>query len=436
MNDKNQLPDNSVHKAENTDAAMAANVKISQRTKRQNRQERKARKQMGDAKNETDGKAATISFEKTASTSNDEKRNRRFWLRSWFVTVLLPFALCCVYYGLIASDRYIGEAKVIVKQADSGGATEFGLALLGGSMSSGEKDAQLVRQYILSLDMMNQIDESLSLKEHYQNKNADILSRLWAGASQEEFLTYYRQHISVEYDQVSGVLAIQSQAFTPQFAQKIVEEVLNRSEKYINQISQRLANEQVNFVEKELERAAEHLRKSKQQILDFQEEYQLFNPEQESGAKLLMVNELEAQITRNKAELNNLRSYMNETAPDIVALKAKTASLENQLTIERQKLVGHKNNNFSEVNAKHADLLLDLEYATDLYKASLMSLEQARIEAYRKLKYLVVVDSPSLAEEPQLPRRIYNLVSILVVISLLYGALRIVYATIKEHRDV
>ena len=43
-----------------------------------------------------------------------------------------------------------------------------------------------------------------------------------------------------------------------------------------------------------------------------------------------------------------------------------------------------------------------------------MSLEQARIEAYRKLKYLVVVDSPSLAEEAEFPKRLYNIVSILV----------------------
>ena len=104
--------------------------------------------------------------------------------------------------------------------------------------------------------------------------------------------------------------------------------------------------------------------------------------------------------------------------------------------IERSKLVGDKSNNFSEVNAKHADLLLDLGFATDLYKGSLLSLEQARIEAYRKLKYLVVVDSPSLAEEAEFPHRLYNIMSTLVILSLLYGAMKIIWATIREHRDV
>ena len=151
---------------------------------------------------------------------------------------------------------------------------------------------------------------------------------------------------------LSGVLAIRAQAFTPEFAQEIVKAVLQQSEQYINQIGHQLATEQVKFVKKELDRATQHLRKSKQQILEFQEKYQLFNPEQESGAKLTMVNELEAQLTRQKAELNNLRSYMNDTAADVVALKAKIGSLENQLLIERAKLVGDKSNTFSDVNAQ------------------------------------------------------------------------------------
>ena len=137
--------------------------------------------------------------------------------------------------------------------------------------------------------------------------------------------------MSVNYDDLSGTLTIRAQAFTPEFAQQIVKTLLQQSEQYINQIGHQLATEQVNFVKNELDRATEHLRKSKQQILEFQEKYQLFSPEQESGAKLTMVNELEAQLTRNKAELNNLRSYMNESAADIVALKAKIDALDTQL---------------------------------------------------------------------------------------------------------
>lgn len=356
--------------------------------------------------------------------------------KSWTWCIIAPFLASCFYFYIIATDRYVGEAKVIVKQADNGSVGEFDLPLFGSSVSSERQDAYLVREYILSLDMLHDLDKELALRDHYQSKDADIISRLWTSESKEAFLKYYRKHLQIDYDDLSGVLTIRAQAFNPQYAQKIVQTLLKHSEEYINQISHRLANEQVVFVEQEIERAADHLKKSKQNILAFQEEYRLFSPEQESGAKLQVVNELDAELTRSRAELNNLQSYMNESSAEILALKARIGALENQLAIERKKLVGTDNDDFSEINARYAELHLDLEFATDLYKTSLISLEQARVEAYKKLKHLVIVDSPSLAEEAEYPRKLYNIISILVISSLLYGAARIIIATILEHRDV
>lgn len=358
------------------------------------------------------------------------------WQRSWFWFVIVPFICFCCYFSIIASDRYIGETKVVVKQAGSNISNQLGIPLLGSSISPGMQDAQLVREFVLSMDMLHHLDKVLNLKAHYQNTDADIFSRLLENESKEAFLAYYREHLSVNYDQLSGILTIRAQAFTPEFAQNIVRTILQHSEKYINEISHQLAEEQVSFAEKELNRAGEQLRQSKRALLEFQELYQLFSPEQESRAKLKVVNELEAELTRYKTDLNNLQSYMNDTAADVVAMKAKINALDNQLLIERRKLVGNGENNLSDLSANAADLRISLEFSTDLYKTSLMSLEQARIEAYRKLKYLVVVDSPSLPEEAEFPRRIYNLITIFVILSLSYGSLLIIYATIREHRDV
>ncbi len=365
-----------------------------------------------------------------------KKKTIQIWKQSWLWLVLLPFLLACIYFSLIASDRYVSRAKVIVKQADNSINNEFNLPLLGVGASSQTLDAQLVREFILSLDMLQYLDLEIALRKHYENKDADLFSRLWENDSQEDFLNFYRDHVTAEYDEQSAVLTINAQAFSPEFSQKIVEVLLKHSEEYINEISHRLAKEQVGFVENELERATDHLRQSKKAVLKFQEQYELFSPTEEGGAKLQVVNELEAELTRLEADLNNLQSYMNDSAPEILALKAKIGAVMNQLMVEREKLIGEGEQNFGDVTAKYADLQLDLEFATDIYKTSLLSLEQARIEAYRKLKHLVVVDSPSLAEEPELPRRLYNLASLLVILLLMYGVVKIALATIREHQDV
>ncbi len=266
---------------------------------------------------------------------DDNKKAIKFWRLSWFWLIVLPIALASIYYGMVASDRYIGHAKVIVKQADSGNSREFDIPLLGAGASAGMQDARLVREFILSLDMLQYLNQALDLRSHYESKEADIFSRLWEAESQEDFLKYYRNHLTVEYDEQSSVLSISAQAFTPEFAQKIVQTLLKHSEEYINQISHRLAQEQVLFVEKELQRASDHLRESKKAVLKFQEQYELFSPTEESGAKLEVVNELEAELTRLMADLNNLRSYMNEEAADILALRAKIGAVENQRIVER-----------------------------------------------------------------------------------------------------
>jgi capsular polysaccharide transport system permease protein len=78
---------------------------------------------------------------------------------------------------------------------------------------------------------------------------------------------------------------------------------------------------------------------------------------------------------------------------------------------------------------------MDLEFATDLYRSSLAALEGARVEASRKLKHLIVIESPSLPEEALYPRRLYSMTTLLVFLVLLYGIGRLTAATIKDHKD-
>ncbi len=364
-------------------------------------------------------------------------RMKRFAKKPWVRFILLPFALAAIYYGLIASDRYVSETQILVKQASGSQTGDMPLALMGAQFAPGMQDAQLVRTYVQSLDMLRYLDETLAIREHYSSHDADLLSRLWESQSQEQFLKYYRKHLEIRYDELSGVLTLRIQAWDPDYAQQLMQAILNRSEKYINQIGHRLASEQVGFAQGELERAQDLLLTGKQDILSFQDEHKLFSPEQEGVARLQMVNELEADLTRQKAELKSLRSYLSDSSAEVVAQANLIRALEAQLSDERRKLVGSNQSvNLNEVNSAYANLQMNLEFATDMYRTSLVSLEQARIEAYRKLKHLVVVDSPSLAESAEYPRRIYNLVTILAVLSLLFGAGRIIAATIREHKDL
>ena len=63
---------------------------------------------------------------------------------------------------------------------------------------------------------------------------------------------------------------------------------------------------------------------------------------------------------------------------------------------------------------RYQELLAELEFVSDAYSGALMALETARIESTRKLKSLVLVESPALPESAEYPRRFYTLFALLM----------------------
>ena len=61
--------------------------------------------------------------------------------------------------------------------------------------------------------------------------------------------------------------------------------------------------------------------------------------------------------------------------------------------------------------------------------------QSGRVESTRKLKSLVLVESPALPEVPEYPRRVYMLIALTLALGLLYGIARLVVATIEDHQQ-
>jgi Capsule polysaccharide export protein len=350
-----------------------------------------------------------------------------------FMWVVAIFFLALIYYTAIASDRFVSEAKVVVRQADSIKAVPD-ISLLGLS-GSNNTDIQLVQEYLKSLEMLKSLDQRLQLKQHYQSSSADWFSRLPSNATQEDFYDYYNSHISLSLDSTSGVLTIQAQAFTPEFAQKIVNNLIELSEKKINGLSHKIAAEQVQFVEREITKTYDRLQKNRGEILDFQNKHQLVSPEGQTQALQGVINELQAELVRQQAEYKRLTSFMNSSAPEVVALKDRIDALNHQLEQEQKRLTNQDSPALNEMTADFQNYKVQAELATDLYKTGLTSLEQARVEAYRKLKFLQVITDPEVAEDAKYPERGYNLATLAVLLCVFYGLLMMVVATIREHQD-
>ncbi|QER41313.1 capsular biosynthesis protein [Thermodesulfobacterium sp. TA1] len=351
----------------------------------------------------------------------------------FFLMVVLPIFLVSFYYLFIASDKYVSEAKITIKQTGQP-TTSFNIPLFGIGNPVSREDAMYLKAYILSYDMLDYLDKKLNLKKMYQSKDIDFISRLSSDVSHEEFLKYYQKHIvKISYDDISSILTIQVFAFKPEDAKMIAEAILEQCERYINGISHKIAREQMNFIEQELAYANQKMQNAKNTLLNFQNTYKVLDPTQEAQASASLVAQLEVQLAQQEAQLRNLLTYLNEDSFQVQALKNQIKSLKEQIEKEKSKMIGG-DRKLNKLLAQYLELKLNVDFAVDVYKATLSAFETTRVEASRKLKNLVVISSPNLPDEALYPKRAYNIALASLLILLFYGITKLVIGIIKEHR--
>lgn len=365
------------------------------------------------------------------------------WIRAFtarrlaLAMIALPVVLACAYYLFFAADRYVSESIVTVRQSNHESGSMPGMAmLLAGANPPSRDDTLYLRQYMHSRELLRRLDERLHLREHYQSPSRDLLFRLYGGTSRERFLDYYRNRVEVLFDDAASLLTVRVEGFEAAFAQQLNQAILEESERFVNAFSQRISTDQLRFAEGELQRASGRLLDAKGKILAFQSTHKMLDPMAQALASGTLSVELQSSLSKQEAELKNALSYLNESSFQVQALRNQVQALRSQVNAERVSATASQGDvPLNTLAAEFEGLKLQAVFAEDAYKLSLAAVENGRIEATRKMKSLVVIEPPAEPESAEYPRRIYNLMTLLVVCTLLYAVARLVVATIREHQD-
>ncbi len=352
----------------------------------------------------------------------------------------VPLLVVGVYLYFFASDIYVSEAQFVIqkdKETDLGGLDLGVIAAVTGTAVS-NYDSMLIRNLIESMGMLTHLQSKLDIKSHYSNKSIDFYARLDPNASMESFFDYYQDFVEVEVEDLSSVVTLKVKAFSPEEAQQIAQDILHKSEDFVNEIGQNLGREQTKFMEWQVGEAETRVNEANQELIKIQNRYDLLTPETEAATLTEVIGVLESELAIQKTQLKQLQSFLNPKAPEIVSLKARISALENQLATERQRQTGKGRREvqaLNEASIAYQDAQQDVQFALSIYQSALKSLENARLDASKKVKYLVVISPPNLPQEALYPRRFYILSSLAALLLLLYGIARLAIATIEDHRD-
>ncbi|SUX05495.1 capsule biosynthesis protein [Campylobacter lari] len=364
------------------------------------------------------------------------KKFKNLKILNSFKIVLILTAFVVFYYIFIAANRYVSESVLSVKSTtgDSGAITGIAALLTNNSFSS--EDITFLKSYIHSLDMLNILEEKIQIRELYQKQKLDFFYSISSSANQEEFLKYYQNRVKIiQENSANGLLRVEVEGFDPQSAHLIASTIVKESEKFINEISHKAARDQMQFAEEELLQFKKRYQKAKDELLAFQNKYGVFDPLKQAEGTLKLIAELESKIAAKEAELLMMQSYINDNAPQIVTIKSEITALKKQLQKEKSKVSSPKSSQkLNDLAAKFQDLTIETGFAESAYTAALKAYESARIEALRKIKQVVIVQSPSLPQSAKYPEALYNILTAFMILSLIYGIVKFIKMIIEEHR--
>jgi len=349
----------------------------------------------------------------------------------------LPTLLAAGYYAFLASDVYVSETHFTVRTHGTSSPADLLSGLIGGGSNNvPTQDIAILADYIESRDLLEALQEKLDLRTHFSNPEVDPVARLPDGATEEDFVEYFRDRISIMVDEVSGIISLKTRAFSRELAKATAEEILGLSENLINTMSLQITEDSLRFAREELKRAETRVQQATSALTRFRNLTNTVDPTEKTGAVLGIITGLESQLATARTELSELRSYLREDNAQIRGLKSRIQALEEQIAQENQRLTGEEKAKLSSLLEDYEQLVVNKQIAHEFYTSTLTSLESARIEAMRKQLYLVTFVEPKLADEALEPTAAWNTLTVFIVALLAFIIGSLLWATVKDHMGV
>ena len=356
--------------------------------------------------------------------------------RIFFFTVLIPTIVATIYYGLIASDVYISEARFVVRSPQRQSQTSIVGALLQGSgFSNAQDDTYLVHDFILSRDALADLNKDNALKNSFARRDVDLLSRFPVLNTEDSFESlwrFYQKHVDVDYDSTSGITTLRVKAFTSADAHRINADLMVLSEQLINRLNERATEDMIGFAQHEAKDAEAEVRRTALAVSVFRNAHAIFDPDKQSTLQLQQVNALQSELVAAKTQLIEVQS-LSPSNPQVASLQTRVRVLQQEISGAVRNVAG-ANSSLSGKAPEYEKLVLDKEFAERRLASATTALENAKSEAERKQLYLERLVQPNTPDVAVEPKRVQSIFVVLVLGLIVWGLVTLLVSGIREYQ--
>ncbi|MGH1571664.1 capsule biosynthesis protein [Methylobacterium sp. P31] len=351
------------------------------------------------------------------------------WIPILFVVCfVLPALAGAIYYGLIASDRFVSEARFAIRPAI--GATDKAGPESGGISSSGQsqmvaQDLQITREYILSRPMLETLEGQLPLREWFSRDSIDYFSRFDPEKPIEKFLRYWKRRVGVEVEGGSGIMTVSVEAFDPNESLAIAKAVMKEAERMVNDLSVKSRADALAESSRELKRAEDRMIKIRLAVRDLRNQEGVLDAQKSNEANLKMISEMRASRINLAVQLAIGQRDLGPDSRRIMDIKQQIKDLDDNIAkIERESASQdpERKGLLSDALTRFEAFENDRKNAEKYYQQVLTAYERARIIASRQIEFFSPIVEPVKAQSSVEPRRILMTSLITAGAAVLFGA--------------
>jgi capsular polysaccharide transport system permease protein len=330
----------------------------------------------------------------------------------FLVIVAVPNVAAVLYYGLIASEQYVSEAKFTVSSGAIPKMDSLG-SVTGVPPNLIVQDTQVVTSYIQSRAMVERLESSVGLRDAYDSKSIDWAARFRKDKPIEKFTDYWEKMCDATISFPSGIVTLTVRAFSPSDAKRIADAVVEQSENLVNDLNERMRKDTVRASERDMQRASEDLGRARMQMELERNAEGIIDVGQTSTALTELISGLQADLLKAQQEYQTEIHYVTADAPQMKVLSSRISAMQSQLQELKAKLTSQTEQNVSAAAdsalsgkmTKFAELDLNERIAEKRYALSLATVEAARIMSERKILYLHEIVAPALPQDAEYPKR-------------------------------
>lgn len=205
-----------------------------------------------------------------------------------------------------------------------------------------------------------------------------------------------RENVRIALGKKDGLITVEVDDEDPQRAADLANSHVEELRRVTNTLAITEAQQRRAFFEQQLERSRDRLTKAQQSLQSSGFDQGALRAEPKAAAESYA--RLKAEVTAAEVRLQTIRSYLNESAPEVQQQRSTLAALRGQLSRAEQAFD-------PQAGPDYVSKYRDFKYEEALFELFARQYEMARLDESREGALIQIVDVASPPERKSRPRR-------------------------------